>query len=183
MEQFPVNELLMTSGIDRIVYNRGIGGFTTADMLAHLNEMVLDLEPGQIFINIGTNDIAQPDYTLQTLLSQYTEILRQIRKRLPETEIIILAYYPVNAELNRADRPGGAEMFRTRNNENIAAANAALEILAEQEGCRFLNVSQGLTDEKGNLKAEYTVEGIHMYANGYQVVLENLKPYLQESAE
>jgi len=28
------------------------------------------------------------------------------------------------------------------------------------------------------LKAEYTIEGIHMYANGYRVVLENMKKYL-----
>ncbi|MDE6962968.1 MAG: lysophospholipase, partial [Lachnospiraceae bacterium] len=33
MEQFPVNELLMTKGMHQVVYNRGIGGFTTEDML------------------------------------------------------------------------------------------------------------------------------------------------------
>ena len=30
------------------------------------------------------------------------------------------------------------------------------------------------------LKKEFTVEGIHMYANGYRVVLENLRPYLEQ---
>ena len=33
MEQFPINELQMDFGIKEIIYNRGIGGFTTADML------------------------------------------------------------------------------------------------------------------------------------------------------
>ncbi len=33
MEQFPINELLMTEGMKQIVYNRGVGGFTTDDML------------------------------------------------------------------------------------------------------------------------------------------------------
>ena len=37
MEQFPVNELLMTNGMDQVVYNRGIGGFTTTDMLQHMD--------------------------------------------------------------------------------------------------------------------------------------------------
>ena len=178
MEHFPINELQMTNGIDQVIYNRGIGGFTTTDMLAHMDEMMFDLEPERIFINIGTNDIAQPDYSLPVLLEHYAEILREIQKRLPETEITLLAYYPVNAELNRPDMPGGPDMFQTRNNKNIAEANAALEKLAARMGCRFLNVNQGLTDEKGNLKAEYTVEGVHMYASGYQVVLNNLKPYL-----
>ena len=33
-------------------------------------------------------------------------------------------------------------------------------------------------DVNGNLKEEYTIEGVHMYANAYRCVLENLKQYL-----
>ena len=40
MEQFPVNELLMTNGMNQVIYNRGIGGFTTTDMLEYMEEMV-----------------------------------------------------------------------------------------------------------------------------------------------
>ena len=40
MEQFPVNELLMTNGMNQVIYNRGIGGFTTIDMLQYMEEMV-----------------------------------------------------------------------------------------------------------------------------------------------
>ena len=50
--------------------------------------------------------------------------------------------------------------------------------LAEKLGCRFIDVNDGLRDENGRLKKEYTIEGIHMYANGYRVVLENLRKYL-----
>lgn len=57
MEQFPVNELMMTERIDRIIYNRGIGGFTTTDMLQNMDVQIFDPEPSKIFINIGTNDI------------------------------------------------------------------------------------------------------------------------------
>ena len=66
----------------------------------------------------------------------------------------------------------------TRTNENISIANEAVEKLAQKLGCHFINVNKGLTDEQGKLKKEYTIEGIHMYANGYQVVLDNLKAYL-----
>ncbi len=44
--------------------------------------------------------------------------------------------------------------------------------MAEELGCTYINVFDCLLDEKGNLKAEYTIEGMHMYANGYAVVLE-----------
>lgn len=178
MEQFPINELLMTNGMNQIIYNRGIGGFTTTDMLENMEEMVFGTQPSRIFINIGTNDIGSPDYRLEALMERYEEIILKIRERLPETEITMMAYYPVNETDKLPDTEWAKTMFVTRTNGNIAIANAAVEKLAEKLGCRFINVNQGLTDENGKLRKEFTVEGIHMYANGYQVVLDNLKRYL-----
>lgn len=178
MEQFPINELLMTNGMTNVIYNRGIGGFTTADMLAHMEEMIFALEPSRIFINIGTNDIGSPDYQLPKLMENYEKILTQIRERLPQAEIFMMAYYPVNETDKLGDQEWAKTMFATRTNENILLANEAAEKLAEKMGCKFINVNEGLTDERGKLKKEFTIEGIHMYANGYQVVLDNLKKYL-----
>lgn len=178
MEQFPINELLMTNGMPQIIYNRGIGGFTADDMLENMEEMVFATEPSRIFINIGTNDIGSSGYKLEVLLEKYERILTLIRKRLPEAEINMLAYYPVNETDRLAVGEWVKYQFITRTNENIQIANEALEKLAAKMGCRFLNVNEGLTDESGRLKKEYTIEGIHMYANGYQVVLDNLRPYL-----
>ena len=178
MEQFPVNELLMTNGMDQVVYNRGIGGFTTTDMLQHMEEMVFGTEPSRIFINIGTNDIGSPDYQLEALLERYEEIIVRIQERLPEAEINMMAYYPVNETDKIPEGEWGKTAFVTRTNENLNIANAAIENLAAKKGCRFINVNEGLADERGKLKKEYTIEGIHMYANGYQVVLQNLKKYL-----
>ena len=178
MEQFPVNELLMTNGMTNVIYNRGIGGFTTTDMLANMEEMVFATEPSRIFINIGTNDIGSPDYQMEKLMENYEKILTRIRERLPQAEIYMMAYYPVNETDKLPDTEWARMMFVTRTNENIRLANEAVEKLAEKMGCRFINVNEGLTDERGKLKKEFTIEGIHMYANGYQVVLDNLKKYL-----
>lgn len=178
MEQFPINELLMTAGIDKVIYNRGIGGFTTADMLEHMEEMVFSVEPSKIFINIGTNDIGSPEYCLEKLLENYEKIIRQIQGKLPNVQIYMLAYYPVNETDKMPDEGMRKIMFHTRTNENIRIANEAVEKLAEQLGCYFINVNRGLSDERDKLKKEYTVEGIHMYANGYRVVLQNLKEFL-----
>ena len=35
-------------------------------------------------------------------------------------------------------------------------------------------------DAEGNLKAEYTIEGMHMYANGYRPVMDALLPLLRK---
>ncbi len=178
MEQFPVNELLMTNGMDQVIYNRGIGGFTTTDMLQHMGGVGFGTEPSRIFINIGTNDIGSPEYQLEALLERYEEIIVRIQERLPEAEINMMAYYPVNETDKIPEGEWGKTAFVTRTNENLNIANAAIENLAAKKGCRFINVNEGLADERGKLKKEYTIEGIHMYANGYQVVLQNLKKYL-----
>lgn len=178
MEQFPIHELLMTAGINKVVYNRGVGGFTTTDMLKYMEEMVFAVEPSRIFINIGTNDIGSPEYRLEKLMENYEEIIRQIQEKLPEAEIYMMAYYPVNETDKIADEDIRKSTFNTRTNENINIANEAAEKLAKKQGCHFINVNQGLSDERGKLKKEYTVEGIHMYANGYRVVLRNLEKFL-----
>ena len=178
MEQFPVNELLMTRGMRQVVYNRGIGGFTTEDMLRNMEEMVFAVKPRKIFINIGTNDIGSQGYRLEKLMENYGKIITQIRERLPEAEIYMMAYYPVNETDKLPEGEWAKTMFLTRTNENISIANKAVEELAGRMGCHFINVNQGLTDEVGKLKKEFTVEGIHMYANGYEVVLENMRPFL-----
>ena len=178
MEQFPIDELLMSNGMTQIIYNRGVGGFTTTDMLDHMEEMVFGTVPSRIFINIGKNDIGSPDYRLDALMENYEKILVRTKERLPKVQITLMAYYPVNEVDKVPDNEWGAHMFDTRTNANIAIANAAVKELAEKLGCRFIDVNDGLRDENGRLKAEFTIEGIHMYANGYQVVLENLKKYL-----
>ena len=166
MEQFPINELLMTKGMHQVVYNRGIGGFTTEDMLRNMEEMVFAVKPRKIFINIGTNDIGSQGYRLEKLMENYGKIITQIRERLPEAEIYMMAYYPVNETDKLPEGEWAKTMFLTRTNENISIANKAVEEMAGRMGCHFINVNQGLTDEAGKLKKEVTGEGIQMYDNG-----------------
>lgn len=182
MEHFPINELLMNEGMHQIIYNRGVGGFTTTDMLENMEEQIFGTEPSKIFINIGTNDIGDASRTfeevLKDMLVNYEKILTQIKNRLPEAEVYMMAYYPVNEVDKVPETEWAKTMFVNRNNQNLPVANAAVKKLAEKMGYHFVDVNSGLCDEQGKLKKEFTVEGVHMYANGYQVVLENLKQYL-----
>ncbi len=182
MEQFPIQELMMNEGMGQIIYNRGVGGFTTADMLENMEEQIFGTEPSKIFINIGTNDISDAsrpfEAVLGSMLENYERILTQIRERLPEAEVYMMAYYPVNETDKVPETEWAGAMFVNRNNRNLPIANEAVKKLAERMGYHYIDVNDGLCDERGMLKKEFTVEGVHMYANGYQVVLKNLKPYL-----
>ncbi len=181
MEQFPINELLMDLRLPYTVYNRGVGGFTTGEMADALEECVLALEPAQLFLNIGTNDLNGPDYVEEEMLGRYRDILRRIRERLPQVRLYLLAYYPVNPEVS--GEPFMQEVFRFRTNERIKSASQGVRRLAEEFGGEFMDLNAGLLDEKGQLKAEYTIEGMHMYADGYWQVLERLLPKLRGIAE
>lgn len=179
MEYFPLNELAMSFGITKTLYNRGIGGFTTADLIEAADACIFELEPSVIFINIGTNDIGSHDYTQQKLLDNYRRILCMIKEKLPDTKVYVMAYYPVNAE-NDFGMPKEEKesMFKTRTNSTILKTNIAVKKLAEELGYTFINVNYGLTDDRGNLKREYTLEGIHMNPHAYAVVLKNLERIL-----
>lgn len=180
MEGFPINEFLMDHGMPQVIYNRGIGGFTIPELYSVRDVCIFDLSPEKIFINIGTNDIASEGYTLEKLLENYRTLLLQIKERLPDTEVYMMAYYPVNeTACFDVELEWQKHIFEgTRTNRNIHAANEAVERLAEELGYHFINVNKGLFDEAGQLKREYTIEGLHMYANGYHAVFEELKRYL-----
>lgn len=182
MEFFPLLELAQDMGLQKTLYNRGIAGFTTYNLAAHMDTCIFDLEPSVIFINIGTNDIGSAngkEYSKEDLFASYRSILSRIRERLPKTRVYIMAYYPVNeqADFGRS-AVEKASMFATRTNAALREANEALPALAAEFGYTYIDANGGLTDETGNLKPEYSVEGVHMYPNAYWEVLKNLKKYL-----
>lgn len=180
MEQFPICEIARSAGITKPIYNRGIGGTTTDDFLCEINTVLLDLEPSKVFINIGTNDMTDRIYGngwMNHLETNYDTILRLARERLPEAEIYCMAYYPTNQHL-----PGQNEisrgMLKDRTKENIDACNRRVAALAEKHACQFIDCNNGLTDETGEQKAEFSIDGVHMLASAYLQVFENLKRYL-----
>ncbi len=176
MEHFPINKLLEEQGETLTVYNRGIGGYTTGQYLEVLELCVLDLKPRRVFINIGTNDFNGPDSDMDGIMARYDAILTRIRETLPQVELYLMAYYPVNPD---AIAEYMKEVLKFRTNELLRRANRRVAALAEKHGGRFINVNDPITDEEGRLKAEYTVEGMHITEDGYRAVLTRLLPYLK----
>lgn len=179
MEYFPIAEMELAAPSELLIYNRGVGASTTDDLQKWLDTCILDLEPTKLFVNIGSNDIGSPAYSLASLTTNYSAILESVRSALPECDVHVLAYYPVNPDDDFGlDVAMKQTMFATRTNEAIAAANIAVEQVALQCGCRYIDVSEGLRNDEGNLKAEFSVEGLHLWPNAYTVIFDNLRPYL-----
>ena len=182
MEQFPIAELARSRGVTLPLVNRGIGGFTTDDFLQNIDAQLTGIPAGKVFINIGTNDMTDRFYGdgwMDHLFANYEEILRRGREALPNARFYVMAYDPTNHHLP-ALHEWALEMLRLRTKENIAACNRRARAMAEALGCRFINVNQGLTDEAGELKREYAIDGVHMVPEAYALVLDNLMPYITE---
>ena len=178
MEMFPVEKLLRERGVDVTVYNRGIGGYVTREMLDNLDVCVTDLQPRRVFINIGTNDLSNASISLEELMGRYDEIITAIEQQVRGVRIYMMAYYPINYD--------AAEDFMkpcllVRTNEKIAEANKLVEQLAMKHGQRYIDVNRGLKDEQGRLKAEYTIEGMHIKEDGYRAIMDDLIPYVTEA--
>lgn len=178
MEMFPVHEWAKELGPDiPPIYNRGVGGYTTSDMFPILDACIFELEPRKIFINIGTNDLNNPTEPLEDMIARYDQILMKIKKRLPDAIIYLMAYYPVNYEAASEDlKP----CLRIRTNEKINAANELVAKLAQKHGHKFINVNAPLTDGQGRLKAEYTLEGMHINHHGYRAIFDDVMKYVME---
>ena len=72
------------------------------------------------------------------------------------------------------------ECLKIRTNEKIAAANAEVKKLAERHGQRYIDISRSLKDDRGRLKAEYTIEGMHIKEEGYRAIYDDIMKYVKE---
>ena len=176
MELFPITEFCLNEGLP-IAYNRGIGGYTTDEFLTAIDDVLLDLQPKKLFINIGTNDIRkmpEGEDWFEHLSGNYRRICEIIREKLPDTVVYMMAYYPVCEELLRKMSPTPP----VRTNEAVRRANQMVAALAEEFGFHYIDVNDGLKDAQGALQAEHTQDGIHFDAAAYRTVFDRLKQYL-----
>lgn len=178
MEMFPIEEWAKELGADApIVYNRGVGGYRTTDLLPILDACVFGLSPRKVFINIGTNDLSDSNIPLEEVMANYDRIISRIEETLPGVLIYMMAYYPVNYEAATEEMK---PCLLIRTNEKINEANKLVKEIAEKHNQRYINVNAPLMDDLGRLKAEYTIEGMHINHKGYRAIFEDVMKYVKE---
>lgn len=178
MELFPIEKWQEQGKVqfEHYIYNRAVRATTTQFVLEHLDTQIFDLEPSKIFINIGTNDIGfkVPENIFR---ENYEKIIKEIQEKLPQTKIYVLKYYPVNT----ADFGQGQDekdFLATRSNQAFQNGSQKNQEMSQKLGVFFIDVSQGLSDENGNLRKEYTFDGAHINEKGCEIILSNMIKYL-----
>ena len=175
--EFPIHELLALRKDERLfhIHNRGIGGDTTDGVLRRMAESIWDLQPNKVFLLIGTNDLADESVGSDDIANNIRAVLVQTKEHCPQAMCTVLSLYPVNP---RAEEGMDVLTVGCRTNERIRAVNHALAVVAQETGAAYVDFHSLLADERGNLRREYTREGLHLTPEGYNVVLEALLPLL-----
>ena len=163
----------MLSGYN--VYNRGIGGDTTNGVLKRMNESIFDLNPKQMFLLIGTNDLELTNNSNEQIVANIEEICRKAIEFNSEMLITIIPILHIcEVQYSNID----PNTVGNRTNKKIDEINSQLIELCKKENYSSLDINVLLTDESGNLKQEYTREGLHLTQEAYELITSKLKEIL-----
>ena len=169
IEYYPLQELLGTS---KTIVNRGIRGYQTGLLLDNLDAHLYGDAVDQIVLLIGTNDIGK-DVPMSQALGNLESVIQSISRDYPLSQIKLVSILPVHQ---------GEEYKQTvyiRTNEKIKAWNQAYQELAfAYMQVEYVSVFEELLDQEGQLKSDYTTDGLHLSVSGYQALSETLKTRL-----
>lgn len=156
------------------IYNRGIAGDTTKDLLKRLDN-VIELKPSKLFLQIGTNDLAKL-IRPHKVVSNISKIINHLEENVPNIEIICISLFPVSY-IKKWLSP---LIVGARTNKKLLQTNELLKKLCEEKHIKYLDFYTLLADKKGRLNRLYTVEGLHVSGKGYAVIAKALLPYVVE---
>ena len=169
VEYYPLQELL---GTTKTIVNRGIRGYQTGLLLDNLDAHLYGDAVDQIVLLIGTNDIGK-DVPMSQALTNLESVIQSISRDYPLSQIKLVSILPVHQ---------GEEYKQTvyiRTNEKIKAWNQVYQELASAYmQVEYVSVFEELLDQEGQLKSDYTTDGLHLSVSGYQTLSETLKTRL-----
>lgn len=143
-----------------VVLNRGIVDDETKGVLNRIDEVV-KRNPKEVYILIGINDIGE-EVDLDVYQKNMEKIIQSFDTK--TTKVIVQSILPVNNK----------EFRNTISNDTVDQFNEALQKLAEENGVEYVNLNQHFETADGQLKKEFTVDGVHLSDDGYDKWMENL---------
>ena len=169
IEYYPLQELLGTS---KTIVNRGIRGYQTRLLRENLDAHLYGDAVDQIVLLIGTNDIRK-DVPMTETLNNLESVIQSISRDYPLSQIKLVSILPVNEEEDFK------QTVYIRTNEKIKVWNQAYQELASAYmQVEYVSVFDKLLDQEGQLKSDYTTDGLHLSVSGYQALSNTLKKYI-----
>lgn len=153
---------------------------TLHNFAAEVDEIPLDKiaerAPKRLYLLMGANALARDGDAEETaFLAYYGQMLDYIKETLGgQVTVYVQAMTPVRPEYTQK----AAGLYK----ERILRVNDALAKLAAEKGCPFINLYDVLADENGDLREDYSADGLHMNAAGYSAWANYLASHTVYSA-
>ncbi|QLE59350.1 SGNH/GDSL hydrolase family protein [Nostoc sp. TCL26-01] len=163
---FPV-ELLPE---DKNWLNQAISGETSNGLRQRLN-LFDNTQPEAIFLMIGINDLIR-GVGDEVILDNQQQMMNYLRKTHPQAKIFVQSILPHGGEEATWE---GREKLLAIPNSRIRQLNQQIQNIATKEGVRYLDLYSLFTNQKGNLRQEFTTDGLHLSPAGYLVWRTALK--------
>lgn len=164
-EGFNVTKFLL----GRRILNRGIGADVIGNamkegdprgVLQRLDNSVFDCAATDVFLHIGINDLGE-GRSLDLMEEGYREILKRIHEKTPSIRVHVQSVLPTSGKYARHNAP-------------VLEFNQRIKKLAGEFNYNFIDLHALMADEKGELKAEFTNDGLHLNDAAYAVWRERL---------
>lgn len=152
------------------IANRGIDSDTTDGVLARLGDIV-DTKPQSAFVMVGINDFADAHRSVAAVWANYKKIVRGLESG--GVKVIVLSTLPCN-------ETKGAWKSCASFNRKIRQLNTHLATLAS-DSVTVIDLWPALVS-KGQLKTEFTFDGIHLNGNGYRQWKNAIAPFMPMNA-
>lgn len=153
------------------IKNRGIRSDVITGIEKRLSQ-VTSGHPKKIFLLIGINDVSH-GHSVDELARRYNRLVQKIREQSPETELYLQSVMPINNSFGRYKGLAGKEKTIVRFNDRIKK-------IAEENGVKYVDLTPYLSDGSGNLKREYTNDGLHLNGRGYRAWTNGIAPLVKE---
>lgn len=152
---------------DSTVVNRGIGGDITFGVLKRLDEIIYS-RPSKLFLLIGINDIGK-DIPDAVIADNIRKIIERFQKASPATTLYIHSILPVNPTVKNFPQ-------HYDKNEHVTRTNALIRnVVKQHKSIFYVDINKVFADAQGYLSAQYTGDGLHLNAAGYQLWMQHLK--------
>ena len=160
---------------DRNWLNQGISGEVSNGLLQRL-DFFDRTQPDMILVMVGINDLIR-GLEDQEILTNYRQIISYLRRKHPQAEIVIQSILPHGAGGTTWE---GKEKLLAIPNSRIRKLNQELNNIATKKGARYLNLHPLFTDQQGNLRSNFTTDGLHLSPPGYLVWRTALQMYTNQ---
>ena len=147
------------------VHNLGVSGDTTDDVLARL-DAVVEIEPDEVLLLIGTNDLGTRQ-TVEHLVRNIQTLLIELRRALPNSRVLVHSILPRGREFAR----------------NIKEANIHLRQFCATVHAQYLDLWPALALEDYSIDPRFSDDALHLNSDGYQAWLAELLPALERLRE